>query len=884
MPLFDPLLAGQNYSVVEGTYSADMLGPSGDTAVYLGNGGLDTFIGTADAFEIFYINGDYQSGTSITSPLNTFTYVTDILSIDVRENASVTLTDTNITADAYTVYFDFIRWVEIVGDDLTVNITTPGFETYLGNSTAIVTGSQGADTIAASSLRTSAQSQGAATIYGGDGADNISGSHGDDRIYGGRGDDFLTDFRGSNLLDGGDGNDTIFSSNSDVDWTNHSTVLGGAGDDSIAVYIPSPDNFGINTSVYAGAGSDTIYANEKGAYLDGGDGIDFFILDTFDSYPYTEIFLNRQQGDAYITGVEVVQYSRNGSVLIVGSGFAETLSGGESADTIGLSGGADSLNADGTDEQSSGDWLTLEYLENGGASAYLADGIAIYQSEVSSLENFENLRGSRFDDILVGDTGANRIEGSNGNDYLDGNAGSDTLAGGMGEDTFAVGAGDVIEDFGAYDFIELASGPIIGITTAISGNNTVLTINGTETVTLLNASYSAEELEVLPDSITVRPTQTNDDLPIASITEQIIGDDTATLTITTTSTTPGIEIRDIEASVSGSEDIPLDPEGSVMMDLPVSTAFKSYSPANMIDQAEAITMVNLLPWLEGLNEDQTGMVHDALEFYGADSAFHILVLSTSPTHYFGTTLVVNSRVSSQIYVYDGRNTDVSFQAEGATDVVMLGETIFQGGAVAGRVWGDADAQSLILGAGADTAQAGDGNDLVYGNLDNDVIYGNQANDQVFGGQGDDRLYGGQDSDVLFGNRDNDVIYGNFGNDVIFGNSGADTLFGGQAQDTLFGGQGDDRLLGNLGDDELVGNLGNDMLTGGAGADRFSFSGPSGQDIVTDYNAAEGDAVTGGLYSRQSAFAIIDEGLLLSAGDGSSLLLVGIASLEQVVFA
>ena len=56
MPLFDPLLAGQNYSVVEGTYSADTLGPSGDTAVYLGNGGLDTFIGTADAFEIFYIN------------------------------------------------------------------------------------------------------------------------------------------------------------------------------------------------------------------------------------------------------------------------------------------------------------------------------------------------------------------------------------------------------------------------------------------------------------------------------------------------------------------------------------------------------------------------------------------------------------------------------------------------------------------------------------------------------------------------------------------------------------------------------------------------------------------------------------------------------------
>jgi Ca2+-binding RTX toxin-like protein len=72
--------------------------------------------------------------------------------------------------------------------------------------------------------------------------------------------------------------------------------------------------------------------------------------------------------------------------------------------------------------------------------------------------------------------------------------------------------------------------------------------------------------------------------------------------------------------------------------------------------------------------------------------------------------------------------------------------------------------------------------------------------------------------------------------------GADTLTGGDGNDMLFGQAGADILDGGAGHDMLVGGTGNDTLTGGTGADLFLFHSGSGADIITDYNAAQGDAI------------------------------------------
>jgi Ca2+-binding RTX toxin-like protein len=64
--------------------------------------------------------------------------------------------------------------------------------------------------------------------------------------------------------------------------------------------------------------------------------------------------------------------------------------------------------------------------------------------------------------------------------------------------------------------------------------------------------------------------------------------------------------------------------------------------------------------------------------------------------------------------------------------------------------------------------------------------------------------------------------------------------GDKGDDIVVGGQGDDVVVGGEGADTLSGNPGSDTLTGGAGADVFHSFAATGTDLITDFNAAEGD--------------------------------------------
>ena len=75
---------------------------------------------------------------------------------------------------------------------------------------------------------------------------------------------------------------------------------------------------------------------------------------------------------------------------------------------------------------------------------------------------------------------------------------------------------------------------------------------------------------------------------------------------------------------------------------------------------------------------------------------------------------------------------------------------------------------------------------------------------------------------------------------IAGTAGDDVLTGGDGDDAIDGGAGHDRLSGGGGADILRGGLGDDELAGGAGADVFIFRPGDGDDVLTDFNPAEGD--------------------------------------------
>jgi Ca2+-binding RTX toxin-like protein len=96
----------------------------------------------------------------------------------------------------------------------------------------------------------------------------------------------------------------------------------------------------------------------------------------------------------------------------------------------------------------------------------------------------ENLVGSLYDDVLTGDSNANRINGSVGNDRITGGQGGDTLTGGAGADTFVYTsytdsspAFDAITDFNsaAGDRIDLSA---IDADTATAGDQAFTFIGG----------------------------------------------------------------------------------------------------------------------------------------------------------------------------------------------------------------------------------------------------------------------------------------------------------------------------------------------------------------------------------------------------------------------
>jgi Ca2+-binding RTX toxin-like protein len=71
------------------------------------------------------------------------------------------------------------------------------------------------------------------------------------------------------------------------------------------------------------------------------------------------------------------------------------------------------------------------------------------------VQNFEEVTGSAFDDILIGNADSNKIQDCAGNDTLDGGAEVDVLTGGAGNERFTLANrsclnADSITDFKAY--------------------------------------------------------------------------------------------------------------------------------------------------------------------------------------------------------------------------------------------------------------------------------------------------------------------------------------------------------------------------------------------------------------------------------------------------
>jgi Ca2+-binding RTX toxin-like protein len=265
------------------------------------------------------------------------------------------------------------------------------------------------------------------TISGIAGNDILDGREGDDELYGEADNDGIIGGAGNDFLDGGSGNDELLGE------ANNDFLIGGSGDD----------------------------------LLDGGDGIDTVSYRRSVNSSNIGISVDLSNNTAFdgIDGIDTLRNIEN----VIGSQFADRLTGDDQANTIYGGDGNDVIDAkagndrlfgeNGNDEifGGSGDdtliggtgsgWFSdiLNGGEGSDTASYITatSGIAASLAERMGWQgdatgdkfiSIENLEGSSFNDALVGDNSNNRLSGLAGDDRLEGRAGDDFLEGGLGDD------------------------------------------------------------------------------------------------------------------------------------------------------------------------------------------------------------------------------------------------------------------------------------------------------------------------------------------------------------------------------------------------------------------------------------------------------------------
>ena len=171
--------------------------------------------------------------------------------------------------------------------------------------------------------------------------------------------------------------------------------------------------------------------------------------------------------------------------------------------------------------------------------------------------------------------------------------------------------------------------------------------------------------------------------------------------------------------------------------------------------------------------------------------------------------------------------------------------------------GDSSSATLSLNVITNTILGDSGVNTLTGTTGNDLLQGLAGNDTLNAGAG---------HDVLIGDEGNDTLNGEAGNDILNGRA-------------LDGALGNDTLTGGAGLDRLFGGEGNDTLTGGADADRFVYSEifDNGTDHITDFQLGIDSIVVADLVATEQQFSWDDATHTLTLGNGSAVVLDGLAS-------
>ncbi|WP_256358687.1 calcium-binding protein [Pseudomonas sp. PDM27] len=613
----------------------------------------------------------------------------------------------------------------------------------------------------------------------------------------------------------------------------------------------------------AGADTNTMPALSSGNDLAFGLGGN----DTLDGLDGDDTVSGDEGNDSLVGGLGTDNlYGGSGADVLYGGAGQDWLYGGSGADTLNGGDDADYLLADGAMDS------TLVYATDAAGTLNVLNGGAGNDTLYGGAGN-DRLNGDAHNDYLLGNDGSDTLDGGEGADTLDGGAGSDSLMGGAGNDILR--AGYSVGGAGAFTDTLLGG----------EGDDSLMaTGNGSRDKAVMTGGLGADHFMFNQDYglMSISPAATPDLITDFNAAQGDIIDTGITngLSGNVPVVWRGAAAAGFTAAVGQSTALAgADPTDTRFLEF--WTAYNAgtnqtvlYMDRNRDALVDAQDLKILFTGNVALNPASfsAGTFTVKVGTAGADT-------NTMPALSSGNDLAFGLGGNDTLDGLDGDDT-VSGDAGNDSLVGGLGTDNLYGGSGADVLYGGAGQDWLYGGSGADTLNGGDDADylLADGAMDSTLIYATDAAgtlNVLNGGAGNDALYGGAGNDRLNGDADNDNLLGNDGSDTLDGGEGADTLDGGAGSDSLMGGAGNDilragysvggagaftdTLLGGEGDDSLMatGYVSRDkaVMTGGLGADHFMFNQDYGlmsaspaatPDLITDFNAAQGDVIDTGI--------------------------------------
>ena len=709
-------------------------------------------------------------------------------------------------------------------------------------------------------------------LYGEAGADSLYGDAGDDRLDGGSGNDFLyggadndtalyttsnagviidlavgTGFGGdaegdtlqeienvvgsqytdllagddaNNLLDGQGGNDLL------IGGSGADTLIGGDGNDT-AFYLNSLTGVSLNLALSQGFGGeaegDTLQGIEN---LVGSEFNDTLIGDG------TKNILRGAGGGDQLEG-------RAGDDLIFGEDGNDKIYGGTGDDY--LNGNADNdvlLGEEGNDFIDGGTEIDIVSYENSPNGAIVnIDEIQAFSNtpyftdlepsftitagtavdgfgNTDILRNLENIIGSAFADILIGNSLNNTLQGLAGDDLFIGNAGNDTFYGGADVDTVSyrrdpkavtvnLSLNQATDGFGNTDQIFEVEN-IIGSSfkdtlTGDSGNNTILGGKGEDTI---DGGAGNDRLFGEDDN------------------DRIVG---------------GIG-DDYLVGGSGTG------WPSDILDGGIGNDTASYITAN---SAIAASLAERTGWMGDAMGDQfisienlEGSFFD--DFLVGDNGANVLSgLAGNDTleGRAGDDTLDGGAGNDTLWGNDG-NDVLKGGDDNDTLVGDLGNDSLEGGEGSDRLEGGlgndtldgGEGDNLLdAGEGNNTVKAGKGNDTIYAGPGNDVIDAGDGNNRIFAGEGSNQITAGKDNDLIYGGASADIINAGNGNNQVYAGEGANQITTGSGNDLIYGGSSSDIINAGDGDNQIFAAEGNNIIRTGSGNNQIQTR--NGDDLI-----------------------------------------------------